>query len=44
MDQMATLRRDLATIAGCPLIPSRVVVGGFVFDVHRGALVPVASA
>jgi carbonic anhydrase len=43
-DQMATLRHDIAAIEGCPLIPGRVVVGGFVFDVHRGSLIPVTPA
>lgn len=43
-DQMATLRQDIAAIVACPLIPEHVAVGGFVFDVHRGALIPVPAA
>ena len=40
-DQMATLRDDLALIASCPLLPPDLHVGGFIFDVHSGDLVPV---
>jgi carbonic anhydrase len=40
-DQMLTLRDDLALIASCPLLPPDLHVGGFVFDVHSGDLVPV---
>ena len=40
-DQMATLRDDIALITSCPLLPSDLHVGGFVFDVHSGDLVPV---
>jgi carbonic anhydrase len=29
---------DLARIAACPLIPDDVELGGFVYDVHTGAL------
>ena len=43
-DQMATLRRDIAVIEACPLIPTHVVVGGFVFDVHHGTLTPMTAA
>ena len=39
-DQMATLRRDIALIESCPLLPPRLQVGGFIFDVHSGELVP----
>lgn len=44
MDQLATLRTDLARIASCPLLPADLEVGGFVFDVHTGELVPVDAA
>jgi carbonic anhydrase len=37
-DQAATLRHDISLIATCPLLPPDLVVGGFVFDVHSGAL------
>ena len=37
-DQEATLDADLARIAACPLLPSTLDVGGFVFDVRTGAL------
>ncbi len=40
-DPVATLKSDLALVVACPLIPADVVVGGFVFDVHRGALLPI---
>ena len=38
-DQTATLRDDIAKIRACPLIPDEVEIGGFIFDVHSGALV-----
>jgi carbonic anhydrase len=41
LDQSATLRADIQRIAGCPLLPPDLEVGGFVFDVHSGALVPM---
>lgn len=41
-DQLATLRRDLARIRECELIPPDVELGAFIFDVHTGALEPVA--
>jgi carbonic anhydrase len=41
-DQLATLRADLALIEACPLLPPNLEVGGFLFDVHSGELVPVA--
>lgn len=44
MDQLTTLRADLALIASCPLLPADLQVGGFVFDVHTGELVPVDAA
>lgn len=40
-DQRATLQADISRIRSCPLLPSDLVVGGFVFDVHSGELVPV---
>ena len=40
-DQMLTLRDDIALITSCPLLPPDLHVGGFVFDVHSGELVPV---
>lgn len=39
-DQLAVLRSDLETVAACPLLPASLVVGGFVYDVHTGALRP----
>ena len=42
-DQLTTLRSDLARIASCPLLPPDLQVGGFVFDVHTGELVPVRA-
>jgi carbonic anhydrase len=43
-DQLATLRDDLAVIESCPLLPPGLRVGGFIFDVHSGELIPVDSA
>jgi len=40
-DQLATLRHDIESIESCPLLPPGFQVGGFVFDVHSGELVPV---
>jgi carbonic anhydrase len=40
-DQRTTLRGDLASIASCALLPPDLEVGGFVFDVHSGELVPL---
>ena len=42
-DQMATLRSDIALIESCPLLAPDLHVGGFIFDVHSGELVPVDS-
>ena len=39
-DQLATLHADMARIRTCPLLPGDLQVGGFIFDVHSGALVP----
>jgi carbonic anhydrase len=41
MDQTKTLRADMALIESCPLLPADLQVGGFVFDVHSGELIPV---
>ncbi len=41
-DQLQTLHDDIGVIESCPLLPDDLVVGGFVFDVHSGELVPVA--
>lgn len=38
VDQVATLRTDLARLRECPLIPATVALGGFVYDVDTGAL------
>lgn len=43
-DQHRTLREDIARIRACTLLPDDLVVGGFVFDVHTGALVPDPEA
>ncbi len=40
-DQLATLHADLLRIDECPLLPSELVVGAFVYDVHTGELVAV---
>ncbi len=37
-DQLATLRHDIELIESCPLLPPDLAVGGFIFDVHSGAL------
>lgn len=39
-DQRATLKSDLDLITACPLLPPDLEVGGFIFDVHSGELVP----
>lgn len=41
-DQEATVRADVARLRHDPLLPDDLVVGGFVYDVHTGALHPVA--
>jgi carbonic anhydrase len=43
-DQVATLRHDIQLIVSCPLLPPDLEVGGFIFDVHSGALLPVDIA
>jgi carbonic anhydrase len=39
-DQRATLHEDIERIERCPLLPADLQVGGFIFDVHSGALLP----
>jgi carbonic anhydrase len=41
-DQAATLRNDIELIQSCALLPSDLQVGGFIFDVHSGELLPLA--
>ena len=43
-DQLAALRTDLDRIRACALVPDRVVLGGFVYDVDTGRLRLEASA
>ena len=43
-DQLATLAADIEVIRDCPLLPPDLVVGGFIFDVHTGALIPMEEA
>ncbi len=40
-DQLATLHDDIGLIELCPLLPPDFKVGGFIFDVNSGELVPV---
>lgn len=40
-DLEAEVRRSVATVRGCPWLPHRDAVRGFVFDVATGALSPV---
>jgi carbonic anhydrase len=40
-DQLATLHADIEVIQSCPLLPADLEIGGFIFDVHSGELVPV---
>ncbi|MDH2428251.1 carbonic anhydrase [Sphaerisporangium sp. TRM90804] len=40
-DQDAALRRDLVRVRTYPYLPERVAVGGAVYDVHTGKLMPV---
>jgi carbonic anhydrase len=39
-DQARTIHDDIAHIRACELLPSDLVIGGFVYDVRSGALVP----
>ena len=41
VDQQATVRADVHRVRSHPLIPERVLVGGFVYDVDSGLLQPV---
>ncbi|MEO3811789.1 carbonic anhydrase [Sphaerisporangium sp. B11E5] len=40
-DQDAALRRDLVRIRTYPYLPERLAVGGAIYDVHTGKLMPV---
>ncbi len=40
-DQLRALYDDLELIEACPLLPSDLTVGGFLYDVHTGELTPV---
>ncbi|GII79853.1 carbonic anhydrase [Sphaerisporangium rufum] len=40
-DQDAALRRDLTRIRTYPYLPERLAVGGAIYDVHSGKLMPV---
>jgi carbonic anhydrase len=37
-DQLASLAEDVATVRAHPLVPARVLVGGFIYDVDTGLL------
>ena len=39
-DQKAALRDDIRKLTACPLLPSGLTVGAFIFDVHSGELIP----
>ncbi|MEA2645708.1 MAG: carbonic anhydrase [Chloroflexota bacterium] len=39
-DQVATIRRDVAELKACSLLPD-LEVGGFILELHSGELVPV---
>jgi carbonic anhydrase len=41
-DQDAALRRDLMRITSSPFLPAGLPVGGAIYDVHTGKLLPVA--
>jgi hypothetical protein len=43
IDQLATLRDDIARLEACALLPPDLQMGGFIFDVHSGELVPVQT-
>ncbi|MGZ6962735.1 MAG: beta-class carbonic anhydrase [Acidimicrobiia bacterium] len=43
-DQLATLHEDIEVIKACPLLPPDLIVGGFIFDVRTGELVPADPA
>ncbi len=42
-DQPATMRADMERITSCPLLPQDLQVGGFIFDVHTGELIPLET-
>jgi len=42
-DQLATLHADLARLRACEMLPPDLHVGGFIFDVHSGELIPIAD-
>ena len=41
-DQGAALRHDLTRIRSSPFLPPGLPVGGAIYDVHTGELLPVA--
>jgi carbonic anhydrase len=42
-DQKKTLREDVEKVRRCPQIGAKVIVAGFIYDVHTGALELVVS-
>ncbi len=42
-NQLETLHADIKLIRACPLMPPDLYVGGFIYDVHTGALEPAAT-
>jgi carbonic anhydrase len=42
-DQLASLRHDIVRIKSYPLLPDDLAVGGAVFDVDTGRLIPLES-
>jgi carbonic anhydrase len=42
-DQLGTLHRDIERITTCPLLPSDLEVGAFIFDEHTGELKPAGD-
>ncbi len=42
-DQMAALITDVVRIRAYPLLPAGLIVGGAVFDVHSGRLLPMSA-
>jgi carbonic anhydrase len=40
-DQRAAARADIDRIRSCPLLPTSLEVGAFVFDVHTGEITPL---
>lgn len=43
-DQIASLRQDIVRIESYPLLPAGLAVGGAVFDVDTGRLIPLPPA